>query len=128
MDAVTYIKEAMRMCKSSDDNCEHCPAKIEKFCPISLCRTVMNDMHGNEEKAVSIVEKWAKDHPVKTRQSEFLKMFPKANSKIITRLLPCAIDSDMKPLRCAEYGYLSITCRCDRCRDDYWNEEVTDND
>lgn len=24
--------------------------------------------------------------------------------------------------------YLSITCRCDRCRDDYWNEEVTDND
>lgn len=20
------------------------------------------------------------------------------------------------------------TCRCDRCRDDYWNEEVTDNE
>lgn len=121
MDAVTYIKEAMRMCELYDDNCEHCSAKIEKFCPISLCRTVMNDMHGNEEKAVSIVEKWAKDHPAKTRQSEFLKMFPNAD---LTRLLPCHVEKDKRPMRCAKYGYLSITCRCDKCRDDYWNEEV----
>ena len=125
MDAVTYIKEAMRMCKSSDDNCEHCPAKIEKFCPISLSRTVMNDMHGNEEKAVSIVEQWSKDHLIKTRQSEFLKMFPHAD---LTRLLPCHVEKDKRPMRCAEYGYLSAICRCDRCRDDYWNEEVSDND
>lgn len=25
---------------------------------------------------ISIVEQWSKDHPIKTRQSEFLKMFP----------------------------------------------------
>lgn len=56
MDAVTYIKEAMRMCESSGDYCEHCSAKIEKFCPISLRRTARKDMHENEEKAVSIVE------------------------------------------------------------------------
>lgn len=128
MDAITYIKEAMRMCKSAGDNCEHCSAKIEKFCPISLCRTTMNNMHGNEEKAVSIVEQWSKDHPVKTRQSEFLKMFPNTDLKIITRLLPCSLDTTLKPLRCAKYGYLSISCRCDRCRDDYWLTEVTDND
>lgn len=76
------------------------------------------------EKAYNIVEKWSDTHPVKTRQSEFLKKFPYTNLKIITRLLPCSLDGTLKPLRCAKYGYLSITCRCDKCRDDYWNEEV----
>ena len=74
------------------------------------------------------IMRWAKDNPIKTRKGEFLKMFPNAELKVITRLLPCSLDRTLKPLRCAKYGYLSITCRCDRCRDDYWNEEVTDND
>lgn len=123
MDAVTYIKEAMRMCKSSDDNCEHCPAKIEKFCPISLCRTVMNDMHGNEEKAVSIVEQWSKDHPVKTRQSEFLKMFPNAHkSGRVLDICPQNLNVEyMPPKRCENIS-------CSACKTDYWKEEVSDND
>lgn len=29
-----------------------------------------------EEEAVAIVEKWSAEHPKKTRQSEFLKIFP----------------------------------------------------
>ena len=121
MDAVTYIKEAMRMCKSSDDNCEHCPAKIEKFCPISLCRTVMNDMHGNEEKAVSIVEQWSKDHPVKTRQSEFLKMFPNAQkSGRVLDICPQTLNVEyMPPKRCENIS-------CSACKTDYWNEEVSE--
>lgn len=80
------------------------------------------------EETISKVEQWAKDHPVKTRRGEFLKMLPNADLIICTRLLPCSLDKTLKPLRCAKYGYLSITCRCDKCRDDYWNEEVTDND
>lgn len=121
MDAVTYIKEVMRMCESSDDNCEHCPAKIEKFCPISLCQTFMNDIHGNEEKAVSIVEKWAKDHPVKTRQSEFLKMFPKAKRDIdgILCISPCDIDID------CENVCESTKIDCDDCRRKYWKTDVS---
>lgn len=121
MDAVTYIKEAMRMCKSSDDNCEHCPAKIEKFCPISLCRTVMNDMHGNEEKAVSIVEQWSKDHPVKTRQSEFLKMFPHAQKQYgIINICPLSVDKDHKT------NSECLKSNCGGCRLRFWNEEVTE--
>jgi hypothetical protein len=76
------------------------------------------------EETISKVEQWAKDNPIKTRKSEFEKKFPNANLKIITRLLPCSLDGTLKPLQCAKYGYLSITCRCGRCRDDYWNEEV----
>lgn len=80
----------------------------------------------NIEETVSIVEQWAKDNPVKTRKSEFEKKFPNADLKIIAHLLPCSLDKTLKPFRCAKYGYLSITCRCDRCRDDYWNEEVSE--
>lgn len=121
MDAVTYIKEAMRMCKSSDDNCEHCPAKIEKFCPISLCRTVMNDMHGNEEKAVSIVEQWSKDHPVKTRQSKFLKMFPKVPMKDdVIDICPATVAEGLKN---AEHCNHIL---CEDCRKTFWLMEVSE--
>ncbi len=121
MDAVTYIKEAMRMCKLAGDNCEHCSAKIEKFCPISLCKTAMNDMHGNEEKAVSLVEQWSKDNPVKTRQSELLKMFPNAaKSGRVLDICPKDLNIEyMPPKRCENIS-------CSACKTDYWNEEVSE--
>lgn len=121
MDAVEYVKTQFRLCRSKD-NCSECPLQDKENC---CCIT---DTIEYVEKAVQIVEQWAKDNPVKTRQSEFLKKFPDAYLSAITRLLPCSLDRTLKPLRCAKYGYLSITCRCDKCRDDYWNEEVTDND
>lgn len=124
MDAVKYIKELRRLCKMQKI-CNGCPLRNNGACIAGLCDDGLCD---EAEKAVSIVREWAKGHPVKTRQSEFLKTSPNADLKIITRLLPCSLDSTLKPLRCAKYGYLSITCRCDRCRDDYWNEEVPDND
>lgn len=73
------------------------------------------------EKAVQIVEQWAKDHPVKTRQSEFLKLFPNAaidEDDGILCIKPCTIDE-------------SIGCTngkgCDDCYRKYWLTEVTDN-
>lgn len=120
MDAVKFIKESKRLCKAQE-SCEKCVVKIG-----GCCLTDIFVEENSAEKTVAVVEQWAKYHPAKTRQSEFLKMFPNANLKNITRLLPCSIDSNMKPLRCDKYGYLSITCRCDRCRDDYWNEEVSE--
>ena len=121
MDAVEYVKTKYRLCRSKD-SCFECPLEDKENCGYIM------DTIEYVEKAVQIVEQWAKDHPVKTRQSEVLKQFPNADLKTITRMSPCSLDKTLKPLRCAKYGYLSITCRCDRCRDDYWNEEVPDND
>lgn len=121
MDAVKFIKEINRLCEAQED-CEDCPL-IGHACDVNTA-TIMSCYNiESVQKMVQIVEQWAKDHPVKTRQSEFLKMFPNAYLKT---MLPCSLDKTMKPLRCAKYGYLSITCRCDRCRDDYWNEEATE--
>jgi hypothetical protein len=127
MDAIQFLKTVGRICKTNNGKCDECP--LDKY----PCSAYINCIRGVEpdkdiEEMVKIADRWAKDHPVKTRQSEVLKMFPNAYLETITRLLPCSLDGTLKPFRCAKYGYLSITCRCDRCRDDYWNEEVTDND
>ena len=126
MDTVEFFKTANRLCK--DQGCKKCPACKEGVCMVMRIIRLDDNLGESIEPTISKVEQWAKDHPVKTRQSEFLKKFPDAYLSAITRLLPCSLDKTLKPLRCAKYGYLSITCRCDRCRDDYWNEEVTDND
>lgn len=135
MDAVEFFKTVNRLCKLyKNQDCEKCPVYKEGKCMVMCCMVMCkvgfgDDWLGSEsvkdiKETISKVEQWAKEHPVKTRQSEFLKKFPNADLKTIARMLPCSLDKTLKPLRCAKYGYLSITCRCDRCRDDYWNEEV----
>ena len=66
MDAVKFLKEKARMTNECNILCDDCP--VHAYC---------NHSEGkNAERMVAIVEKWAEEHPVKTRQSEFLKMFP----------------------------------------------------
>ena len=74
------------------------------------------------EKAVQIVEQWSKAHPIKTRQSEFLKMFPntKLDTDGVIAIRPCDIDSKC----CTDDDYLR---KCGACAGDYWLTEVTDN-
>lgn len=74
------------------------------------------------EETVSKVEQWAKDHPVKTRQSEFLKMFPNASideDDGILCIRPCYVEED---IGCTDGR------NCDGCRRKFWLAEVTDND
>lgn len=69
MDAVEFIRERNRMCKHFH-GCNKCPADG------LMCSTI-GDMH-DAEKLVHVVEQWAKGHPHKTRQSEFLRQWPGA--------------------------------------------------
>ena len=115
MDAVEYVKNKLRLCRSKD-NCSECPLQDKENC---CC---IKDKIEYVEKAVQIVEEWAKDNPAKTRQSEFLKLFPNAaidEDNGILCIKPCTIDE-------------SIGCTngkgCDDCYRKYWFTEVTDND
>lgn len=121
MEAVEFLKTVDRLCRAKED-CSSCPLN-GYACDANLKDVARYYTLESVQDMVQKVEQWAKEHPVKTRQSEFLKLFPNAYLKTI---LPCSLDKTLKPLRCAKYGYLSITCRCDRCRDDYWNEEVSE--
>ena len=114
MDAVGFLKIESRMC-SEHTNCKECPVSSEKNGVEETC-SYLRRFH--PEKYVSAVEKWAKENPVKTRQSEFLEKYPDVNIRNgVIDIGPCVLDKKIKD-SCDEY----ITCL--DCRKKYWLEEV----
>lgn len=120
MDAVEFIKAINRLCEAQED-CKDCPL-IGHACDVNTT-TIMSCYNiESVQKMVQICEQWAKDHPVKTRQSEFLKMFPHANINSFTDTF------------CVAHFDKTKTCKvsaptdemCEKCRDAYWNEEVSE--
>ena len=118
MDAVNFVKTVNRLCKNL--RCKECPVYKEEICTIGF------DDHSVEsiEEAVSKVEQWAKDHPVKTRQSELLKLFP--NTKIDRGAIIFCPRNFLPEVEGEAYCEKHDKCR--ECRKDYWLAEVTDND
>lgn len=120
MNAVEFYKSMKRMCYSGE-MCEKCPL-YNNFSEMgSVCDVLLHIEDEKASRVKSIVEQWVKDHPVKTRQSEFLKLFPNAaidEDDGILCIKPCTIDE-------------SIGCTkgkgCDDCYRKYWLAEVTDN-
>lgn len=118
MDAVEFFKNVNRLCKNYK-GCSACPVWREGCCMVGFD----DDSVKNIEETISKVEQWAKDHQVKTRQSEFLKMFPDAKIGKDGALIiyPCAIEKRLSGKKCG--GIF-----CDDCRREYWLAEVTENE
>lgn len=118
MDAVEFFKKVNRLCKNYK-GCSACPVWKEGRCMVGLD----DDSIKSIEETISKVEQWAKDHPVKTRQREFLKMFPDAETDRIGILIFCPRKFDpvnINSIHCHRHG-------CLECRKNYWLTEVTDN-
>lgn len=76
---------------------------------------------GDNVGAVKFVERWAVAHPIKTRQSEFLKLFPGADvdeTDGCLTLYPCFVYEKMRK-ECGER-------KCSDCRRKFWLAEVED--
>ena len=76
MDAAKFIKERKRMCKSFNMSCEGCPAFGTD--EDELCCAVEKESSLDATAQIAIVEAWSAEHPRKTRQDEFLKIYPHA--------------------------------------------------
>lgn len=120
MDAVKFLKEEDRMCDkykySSNHSCSDCPCHSDKNGTGKICSNLRKT---HPEKYVEIVAKWASAHPKKTRQSEFLKMFPDAPLDEFGCMSICPADVD-KNEKCGERG----GAKCVNCQKNYWLEEV----
>lgn len=93
MDALEFVHERNRMCNSFDHiSCGSCP----------------------------VVEKRSKENPVKTRQSEFLKLFPEAyvGGDGCLALNPCEFYPNMRKECTNKYTW------CSDCRHKFWMQEV----
>lgn len=112
-----FVKEFNRMCKSNRKKCNGC-----QF--VAMCSCNLFDIKPEEfAQMYDAIAEWSDSHPVKTRQSEFLKRFPNAklDSNGFLAIRPCDIDSKY----CTDDDYLS---KCGTCAKDYWLTEVPDND
>ena len=109
MDAVEYVKQRDRMCDYYV-NCGDCPVGNYEGC--SSLHEIPN--------LVPIVEKWAKDHPVKTRMSEFLKKWPDAeiSDDGLPSIAPCQLNIEL--LQCESQKDCRYRGVCGKCRRDFW--------
>ena len=123
MDAVKFIKERDRMCKSYyDAEKGHC----SDGCPAHAVQcTDLDSLSTDAEELVTLVEKWSAAHPRKTRQSVFLEQYPEA------RL-------DDNGVLCVCPAVIFLSCRndvggclntykykgCANCRKEFWMQEV----
>ena len=105
MDAVEFLDKVDRLSKrgSTEEKMRYNDYRTER----------------DNTRVVKFVERWDAEHPIKTRQSEFLKLFPYARVKKANGLpivSPC--DLDVK---------LAGECEgipCQECWKDFWLAEV----
>lgn len=120
MDAVKFIKERDRMCKSFCDGCTGCPAS--NVCEDDLCCAVGQESTLDATAQIAIVEEWSAAHPRKTRQSVFLEHYPEAalDEYGVLRLCPSDISADYRDGGRCRWPELM----CSDCRREFWMQEV----
>lgn len=110
MDALEFIKAIKQMLSAGASN-----STVQKY--ISAYKK--NDCEG----MVKAAEQWAADHPVKTRQSEFLKQWPEAKLKQNGVITICPLEVS------AAYREKDGSCAirsgsCAECKKAFWLAEV----
>jgi len=112
MDAVEYLKAKSRICKLGG-----CGACILGKFDDGNCGT-----YDFPEQVVEIVEKWSKEHPVKTYKDVFLEMLPKAplNEKGHPKCCPSSLFNLDE--RCPMVNDSETSCT------DCWNREYKEEE
>lgn len=113
MDNVLFLKTISRMCSSYDSECNGCPIAIE-----IKRKGEYLDCYGfiklYIEEVVEVVEKWDKEHPVKTRKSALLEIFPTV-----------ILSEDGIPIICPQdMGQIGCHTTCEECCKEFWMKEV----
>lgn len=103
------FKEYLRMCNEIN-NCNKCPIYIESS--TVQCNGWMAD---NYDEAVSLIRKWAEEHPKKTYEQDFLEKFPNARKYEDGELEACV--RTMYGVKCP---HISSQMSCKDC----WNRPM----
>lgn len=119
MDALKFIEERNRMCDyyTKEDGAEGCAD-----CP--ECDSACNVVRFVTPEYIADVEKWSQEHPRKTRQSEFLKMFPTARLDYDGVLVVCPADIDVSKRDADDGECVDSLGGCENCCREFWMQEV----
>ena len=107
------IYDFARMCKFYK-NCNDCAlAKSTAICQVFI--------EEHPDKANEIILKWCKEHPIETRQSKFLEIFP--NVALVGEAINiCPREIDNK------YSADCTKSSCYDCKNFYWLAEIDENE
>lgn len=120
MDAVRFIEERNRMCKSFCSGCKECPAF--NACEDDLCCAVGQESTLDAKEQIAIVEEWSAAHPRKTRQSVFLEQYP--NARIDSQAVIYVCPADAYGNKVCPKNEENVHMPCRDCRRDFWTQEV----
>lgn len=115
MDAVEFIRERNRMCRTLGKSCDGCPAVYDNGWGC--------DDDAWDEKLVDTVEKWSAAHPRKTRQSMFLEQYPEAQIDNNGAIYVCPNEVSTA-YRDAYGGCARTNILCPDCRREFWMQKV----
>lgn len=121
MDAVKFVEERNRMCKSFGPKCKGCPASNANEDELWGC-AVAQESTLDATAQIAIVEEWSAAHPRKTRQSVFLEHYPEARLDEYGVLRFCPSDISAAHRNSVGCGYPEL--RCTDCRRKFWMQEV----
>lgn len=114
MDALEFLRERKRMCKSFNKCYDGCPA-WGGSCKLEIGTA----LECEADKQVEIVKEWAAAHTRKTRQSVFLEQWPNAvTNNGVLNLTPCNIDQSLYDIQGCNGA------DCSKCRREFWSQEV----
>lgn len=124
MDAVEFLKEAKRYCKWCKNTTQDGKKRLCDACYFEKLNDIFNLHPMAYGKFVETVEQWAKAHPVKTRQSEFLKMWSDAeiSDDGLPAIAPCQLNVEL--LQCESQEDCEKRGVCGKCRRDFWLKEI----
>ena len=78
MDAIKFCKEFRRMCSANTGSCLACPLLDWRYSNSCSCTDMTKVSEELMKERIEIVEKWSKEHPVKTLAQDFFEKFPNA--------------------------------------------------
>ena len=124
MDAVEFLKEAKRYCEWCKNTTQDGKKRLCDACYFEKLNNIFNLHSMAYCKFVEIVEQWAKEHPVKTRQSEFLKQWPDAEISDDGLLSIAPWQLNVELLQCESQDDCEERGACGKCRCDFWLKEI----
>ena len=110
MDAIEFIKERQRMCRSFKNSCKECP----------LSGKPCGSLNGvDAERFVGAIEEWSAAHPRKTRHSVFMEQWPDVwlDGNRVISVSPCTLSKEYRDMNCDLRD-------CAECRKEFWLKEV----
>ena len=124
MDAVEFLKEAKRYCKWCKNTAQDGKKRLCEVCYFEKLNDIFNLHPMGYHKFVEMVEQWAKEHPIKTRQSEFFNQWPDAEIGYdgLPTVAPCQLNIEL--LQCESQKDCEERGVCDKCRRDFWLKEI----